>query len=189
MQTRVISSEHGCPRSANAFLHRRISGADEFRSQGACCLKVVQSSAAFLSGMKMLDPRYTLTERFWEYLQAYKKKHNAKGNGFGLQPVRTGRCHAHPVGPLLQGRLGSACRATAGARAIRRRWNVPGLWGLTGATFKVMKILVSDTQAYRQFGNAVVVLEVVSSAAEAMKPYIEAALASGTNVLQPHRSP
>src|SRR4029078_6781455 len=30
-----------------------------------------------------VDPKYTLTEHLWKYLQEYKKKHTAKGNGFG----------------------------------------------------------------------------------------------------------
>ena len=58
------------------------------------------------------------------------------------------------------------------------------------------KISVSDTQAYRQFGNAVVV-PVVEFIAEAMKPHIEAALASGNErpaaapvtVTRPDREP
>ena len=43
-----------------------------------------------------------------------------------------------------------------------------------GRTFKIE---VSDTQAYRQFGNAVVV-PVVEFVAKGMKPYIEAAVSS-----------
>ena len=30
-----------------------------------------------------VDPKYTLTEHLWKYLQDYKKKHTAAGNGFG----------------------------------------------------------------------------------------------------------
>ena len=32
----------------------------------------------------MVDPRYTLTPRLWDYLQAYREKHAAAGNGFGF---------------------------------------------------------------------------------------------------------
>src|SRR3546814_20620048 len=31
-----------------------------------------------------VDPKYTLTPKLWEYLKAYRDKHQAKGNGFGF---------------------------------------------------------------------------------------------------------
>ena len=30
------------------------------------------------------DPKYTLSNHLWNYLQEYAKKHKAKGNGFGF---------------------------------------------------------------------------------------------------------
>ena len=30
------------------------------------------------------DPKYTLSDKLWNYLQEYAKKHKAKGNGFGF---------------------------------------------------------------------------------------------------------
>lgn len=30
-----------------------------------------------------VDPKYTLTDHLWQYLQNYAEKHRAKGNGFG----------------------------------------------------------------------------------------------------------
>ena len=33
---------------------------------------------------KKVDPKYTLSDKLWTYLQEYKKKHQAKGNGFGF---------------------------------------------------------------------------------------------------------
>ena len=58
------------------------------------------------------------------------------------------------------------------------------------------RIEVSDTQAYRQFGNAVVV-PVVEFLAQAMQPYIEKAVAKGADtsgaagaiVTRPDREP
>ncbi len=32
---------------------------------------------------RKVDPKYTLSDKLWNYLQEYKKKHKAKGNGFG----------------------------------------------------------------------------------------------------------
>ena len=33
---------------------------------------------------RKVDPKYTLSDKLWNYLQEYKKKHKAKGNGFGF---------------------------------------------------------------------------------------------------------
>ena len=32
----------------------------------------------------MVLPKYTLTDKLWEYLQAYAEKHKSRGNGFGF---------------------------------------------------------------------------------------------------------
>lgn len=127
-----------------------------------------------------VDPKYTLTERLWEYLQAYKAKHELKGNGFGF-----GLCGPNDVARTLSARYykdGSEilvaqpgkrprrltpleCARLMGFDRGDRRWHIP----------------VSDTQAYRQFGNAVVV-PVVEFLAQALQPHIEAAI---SNVLPP----
>ena len=31
-----------------------------------------------------VDQKYTLSDKLWDYLQAYAAKHKAKGNGFGF---------------------------------------------------------------------------------------------------------
>ena len=31
-----------------------------------------------------IDPKYTLSDKLWNYLQSYAEKHRAKGNGFGF---------------------------------------------------------------------------------------------------------
>jgi DNA (cytosine-5)-methyltransferase 1 len=122
-----------------------------------------------------VDSKYTLTPKLWEYLQDYKKKHNAKGNGFGF-----GLCGPNDVTRTLSARYhkdGSEilirqprkrprrltpqeCARLMGFERDGRPWHIP----------------VSDTQAYRQFGNAVVV-PVVEFLAKAMKSHITKAVA------------
>ena len=121
-----------------------------------------------------VDPKYTLTPRLWEYLQGYKEKHSAKGNGFGYSlfgpndVARTLSARYHKDGSeILIDQPGQRPRRLTPLECARlmgfdrgaRRWQIP----------------VSDTQAYRQFGNAVVV-PVVEFLAQAMKPYLAAAL-------------
>ena len=51
-----------------------------------------------------VDPKYTISDHLWNYLQEYKKKHQAKGNGFGYGMV-TPIDHENSVRAILQGRF------------------------------------------------------------------------------------
>ncbi|MDZ4755427.1 MAG: DNA (cytosine-5-)-methyltransferase [Phycisphaerae bacterium] len=107
------------------------------------------------------DPRYTLTDHLWAYLQKYAEKHRAKGNGFGFGLVDP---LANPdlVTRTLSARYykdGSEILIYQGARQNPRRLTPLECARLMGFDSKVRSaadIVVSDTQAYRQFGNAVV---------------------------------
>ena len=74
---------------------------------------------------------------------------------------------------------GSEVLVSQGSRNRPRRLTPRECARLMGfeTTKRTFKITVSDTQAYKQFGNAVVV-PVVEFLAKAMKSHIEAALAS-----------
>jgi DNA (cytosine-5)-methyltransferase 1 len=98
------------------------------------------------------DPKYTLTEHLWDYLQRYAEGHRAKGNGFGFGLV-------DPLGisRTLSARYykdGSEILIPRGKGVPPRRLTPLECSRLMG--FDEKKIVVSDTQAYRQFGNAVV---------------------------------
>lgn len=125
-----------------------------------------------------VDPKYTLTEHLWKYLQDYKEKHQAKGNGFGFglfgpdDVTRTLSARYYKDGSEILIRQKNKrprrltpheCARLMGFETEKRKW----------------RIEVSDTQAYRQFGNAVVV-PVVEFVAKALKPYIEEAVATQT---------
>ncbi len=109
--------------------------------------------------------KYTLTDHLWEYLQNYAKKHKAKGNGFGfgladLEGVsRTLSARYHKDGSeILIPQKGKNPRRLT-PRECSRLMGFP----------KSYKIVVSDTQAYRQFGNAVAVPVVRIVAKEVIK--------------------
>ena len=101
------------------------------------------------------DAKYTLSEHLWGYLQAYAEKHRAKGNGFGF-----GLADPRGISRTLSARYhkdgAEILIAQGGGRPPRRL--TPGecarLMGFDITQAK--QIVVSDTQAYRQFGNAVV---------------------------------
>ncbi len=116
-------------------------------------------------------PRYTLTPKLWEYLQAYAAKHRAAGNGFGF-----GLVTPDSVARTLSARYhkdGSEILVSRGEGEIPRRLTPRECARLMGFP-EDFRIPVSDTQAYRQFGNSVVV-PLMEAVATAMAPHILAA--------------
>jgi DNA (cytosine-5)-methyltransferase 1 len=112
--------------------------------------------------------RYTLTPKLWDYLQNYAAKHRAAGNGFGF-----GLVHGDSVARTLSARYykdGSEILVSQGARKRPRRLTPRECARLMGFPDDFV-IPVSDTQAYKQFGNSVVV-PVVREVARVMKPRI-----------------
>jgi DNA (cytosine-5)-methyltransferase 1 len=98
------------------------------------------------------DKKYTLTDHLWTYLQAYAERHRLKGNGFGF-----GIADPEKVSRTLSARYykdGSEILIRQGTKTPRRLTprECARLMGFPDDK----KIVVSDTQAYRQFGNAVV---------------------------------
>ena len=116
---------------------------------------------------KVLD-KYTLTPRLWEYLQQYAAKHKAKGNGFGF-----GLCSESNVSRTLSARYykdGSEVLIQSG-RTVRPRRLTPRECARLMGFPDEFKIIVSDMQAYKQFGNSVAV-PVIKAVAEHMTPHI-----------------
>lgn len=99
------------------------------------------------------DSRFTLTDKLWTYLQNYARKHREKGNGFGY-----GLTDLRGISRTLSARYykdGSEILIPQKGRNPRRL-TPRECARLQGFPDKFM-IPVSDTQAYKQFGNSVVV--------------------------------
>jgi DNA (cytosine-5)-methyltransferase 1 len=106
--------------------------------------------------------KYTLTDKLWAYLQNYAKKHKAAGNGFGF-----GLVTKTDTARTLSARYhkdGSEILISQGPKKNPRRLTPRECARLMGYP-EDYKITVSDTQAYRQFGNSVV-MPVVERIAE-----------------------
>jgi len=119
-----------------------------------------------------VSDRYTLSDKLWAYLQAYAEKHRAKGNGFGFGlfgpdgVARTLSARYHKDGSeilISRGNGKNPRRLTPRECARLMGFDLPGQNDFI--------IPVSDTQAYRQFGNSVAV-PAVEAVAQLMKPYI-----------------
>lgn len=123
-----------------------------------------------------VSDRYSLTEHLWRYLRDYAAKHAAAGNGFGF-----GLVGPNDVARTLSARYykdGSEILIDRGKRKPPRRLTpreCARLMGFDEPGKAEFVIPVSDTQAYRQFGNSVVV-PVVKAVASHMLPFIEKAL-------------
>ncbi len=118
-----------------------------------------------------VNRKYILTDHMWKYLQDYAAKHRAKGNGFGFGLVGTknisrtlsARYYKDGSEILIRRGRGNPRRLTP-----RECSRLMGFDKHDGSDFNIP---VSDVQAYRQFGNAVVV-PVVNAVAQHMAPYI-----------------
>ncbi len=102
---------------------------------------------------KDVDDKYTLSDKLWDYLQGYAAKHKAAGNGFGygiadpdgIARTLSARYYKDGSEILIEQKGKNPRRLTP--RECARLQGFP----------EDFKIPVSDTQAYRQFGNSVVV--------------------------------
>jgi DNA (cytosine-5)-methyltransferase 1 len=123
-------------------------------------------------GKTIVDPRYTLSDHLWQYLQAYAQKHRRMGNGFGCsvfgpdEVSRTLSARYHKDGSeILIGQRGKNPRRLTPRECARLMgFDRPG-------RPHVIPESVSDTQAYRQFGNSVVV-PVIEELARVIVPRI-----------------
>ncbi len=117
-----------------------------------------------------VDKKYILTKNLWDYLQNYARKHKAKGNGFGFGKVgpddvaRTLSARYYKDGSEIlvkRGKTGNARPRRLTPRECARLMGFPDSFDIP----------VSDTQAYKQFGNSVVV-PVIEEVARIMYPHI-----------------
>lgn len=119
---------------------------------------------------KRVQDKYTLTDNLWRYLQNYAEKHRAKGNGFGF-----GLVTPDSVTRTLSARYykdGSEILVYQGEGKNPRRLTPRECARLMGFP-DTFRIPVSDTRAYKQFGNSVVV-DVMAHVARLMQPMLEA---------------
>ena len=138
------------------------------REDGSEAVLEWDGSRFFDHARRRVVDKYTLTPHLWQYLQDYKAKHEAKGNGFGFGLVgptdvaRTLSARYYKDGSeilIKQPRHRSPRRLTP--RECARLMGFPDSF----------RIPVSDTRAYKQFGNSVVI-PVVREVARLMRPFV-----------------
>lgn len=179
VQHRVISSQPWVPQKRERVF---IVGFREPTSFNFADLKIPDAEKGPKLGSILeadVDPKYTLTPNLWKYLKEYKIKHSKAGNGFGFSLVgpddvtRTLSARYYKDGSeILLAQKGTRPRRLTPRECAR----------LMGFETKdqPFHICVSDMQAYKQFGNAVVV-PVVRFLAEALRPHIERAVSASNS--------
>ncbi len=113
---------------------------------------------------KKVDPKYTLSDKLWKYLQNYAKKHREEGNGFGFGladldgHTRTLSARYYKDGSeiLIPQKNSNPRRLTP--RECARLMGFPDSYKIDG---------ISDTQLYKQFGNSVV-MPLIADVAESI---------------------
>jgi len=150
VHTAVIDAQSVVPQHREriflvGFKERRTFEFPQFPAEGPKLNSILE---------KDVPEKYTLTDHLWKYLQDYAAKHRAAGNGFGF-----GLTNGNQIARTLSARYykdGSEILISQGAGKNPRRLTPRECAKLMGypANFKIP---VSDTQAYKQFGNSVVV--------------------------------
>ena len=118
---------------------------------------------------KDVPDKYTISDKLWAGHQRRKKEHQAKGNGFGYCLFNEDSTYTSTISAryykdgseILIEQKGKNPRKLTPREAAR-------LQGYPES----FKIVVSDNQAYHQFGNAVAV-PVIRALANSLIPYLE----------------
>jgi len=185
---RVVSSEPWVPQKRERIF---IAG---FRDESRFTFENFEPDGpspklgSILNGHNSVPEKYTLTAHLWQYLQNYKEKHASKGNGFGCSVfgpndvTRTLSARYYKDGSeILIEQKGTRPRRLMPDECAR-------LMGFVHHDGSEWKIPVSDTQAYKQFGNAVVV-PVVKAVARHMESHILEAVARDRKKVTPFPTP
>jgi DNA (cytosine-5)-methyltransferase 1 len=146
--------------------------------------RIDENNNRYIEGAQgKVKDKYTLTDHLWRYLKAYAEKHREKGNGFGF-----GLFGPDGVSRTLSARYykdGSEILIKQQGKNPRRLTprECSRLMGFDGSGKSDFVIPVSDMQAYKQFGNAVVV-PVIEAIAKHMLPWIAPTQLGFTDLVQ-----
>jgi DNA (cytosine-5)-methyltransferase 1 len=122
------------------------------------------------------ESKYMLSDKLWKYLKDYRAKHEKKGNGFGYglfdktQTTRTLSARYYKDGSeILISQPGWRNPRRLTPREAMRLMGFTDSYAARFGFSDGFPIAVSDTQAYKQFGNAVVPLVIEAIGKEVLR--------------------
>lgn len=150
---RVLDGQHFVPQHRERII---IVGFDRkvFRGQEAFSFPVMPNEDWVMRDILESDPdpKYTLSDKLWNYLQEYAAKHKARGNGFGF-----GLTDLNGTSRTLSARYyKDGSEILIPQKGMNPRRLTPRECARLQGFPDSFVIPVSDNQAYRQFGNSVV---------------------------------
>jgi len=171
VESRIIDGQHFVPQHRERIIIVGFRHDTGFRWGDLDLPEQGPTVGSILEDPESVPDKYILSQKLWKYLKDYKAKHEAKGNGFGYGLVKP-----DSVARTLSARYykdGSEILVSRGRKNPRRLTprECSRLMGFDLPDGSEFKIPVSDTQAYKQFGNSVVV-PVIEEVARIMKPHI-----------------
>lgn len=150
----VLNSKHFVPQNRErifivGFLKDIFNGEENFKFP-----KLPDANFAIREILEdEIDPKYTLSDKLWNYLQDYANKHKAKGNGFGF-----GMTDLNGISRTLSARYyKDGSEILIPQDEINPRRLTPRECARLQGFPDNLVIPVSDNQAYKQFGNSVTV--------------------------------
>lgn len=165
---KVIDGQHWVPQHRERIIIVGFRNETDFTWDKLALPEKKTKLSDILQAKNEVHAKYTLSDKLWKYLQDHAAKHKAKGNGFGF-----GLVTGDDISRTLSARYykdGSEILIDQGKRKNPRRLTPRECARLMGFDDSY-KIVVSDTQAYKQFGNTVVV-PVIKAVAKLMEPYL-----------------
>ncbi len=171
VESRIIDGQHFVPQHRERIIIVGFRHDTGFRWNDLDLPKNGPTIGTILEDAETVPQKYVLSQKLWNYLKNYAAKHKAKGNGFGY-----GLVGPDSIARTLSARYykdGSEILVSRGRKNPRRLTprECSRLMGFDKADQSDFVIPVSDTQAYKQFGNSVVV-PVIGEVARIMKPHI-----------------
>lgn len=150
----VLNGKHFVPQNRErilivGFRNDIFNGEENFKFP-----KLPKQTAKFREILEEeINPKYTLSDKLWNYLQDYAKKHKAKGNGFGF-----GLTDLDGISRTISARYyKDGSEILIPQDGINPRRLTPRECARLQGFPDEYIIPVSDNQAYKQFGNSVTV--------------------------------
>lgn len=110
-----------------------------------------------LEDNRLVDPKYTLSDKLWSGHQRRKAEHQQKGNGFGYSIFNADSCYTNTISARYYKDGSEILIDQSNISANPRKLTPRECARLQGFPEEFIVDAVSDVQAYKQFGNSVAV--------------------------------